>query len=122
MTYTFTVPGKPVPKARVTQKSKWTPRAKRSLAYQEYVGWCAKAAKLPQISGDVLLTVKICQGSRGAADLSNVIKAVEDGLQYAGVLENDRQVLRYGSGTGFWLGWKEEKVMVEVRMVEDGNA
>jgi len=119
----FIIPGKPVPKARTTQKSKWSPRAKRSLAYQDKVGWCAKAAKLPQISGDVELTIKICQGSRGQADLSNIIKAIEDGLQYAGVLENDRQVLRYGMGTGFWLGWKEEQVIVELReVVADGNA
>ena len=116
--YTFTVPGKPVPKARITQKSKWTPKAKRSLAYQECVGWCAKDAKLPTLAGDVELTVKIYQESRGLADLSNIIKAVEDGLQHARIVENDRQILRYGLGTGFYLGYRKPKVVVEIQEVE----
>jgi hypothetical protein len=39
---------------------------------------------------------------RKAWRLSNLIKAVEDGLQFGGVIENDRQVIRYGPGTGIY--------------------
>lgn len=117
MIYTFTVPGRPVPKARMTRNTKWTPRAKRSLEYQELVAWCARAANIPTFTGDVMLTVRICQKSRGQADLSNLIKGIEDGIQYAGIVKNDRQIIRYGPGTGFWLGWKEEQVIVEIREV-----
>ncbi len=104
MIYAFAVPGKPVPKVRMTQKSKWSPRAKRCLEYQEKVAWAAKAAKIPTFAGDVELTVKISRGSRGTGDLDNIVKTIQDGLQYAGIIKNDRQVFRYGTGTGFWLG------------------
>lgn len=111
---TFTIPGKPVPKVRMTRYSKWTDRAKAILSYQEYVAWCANAAKIPTYTGDVILTVKICLGSRGRADLSNLIKAIEDGLEYGGVVVNDKQIIGYGAGTGFSLGWKEPQVMVTI--------
>jgi len=115
MTYTFTVPGKPVPKVRMTQKSKWSPRAKNCLAYQKHVAWHAKAAKVPTFTGDIELTVRICRGSRGRGDLDNFVKTIQDGLQYGGIIKNDRQVLRYGTGTGFWLGWQNgEQVIVEI--------
>lgn len=119
MIYTFTVPGRPVPKVRMTQKSKWSPRAKRCLEYQEKVAWHAKAAKIPTFAGDVELTVRICRGSRGRGDLDNILKTVQDGLQRSGVIKNDRQVLRYGIGTGFHLGWQNgEQVIVEIREVD----
>ena len=119
MTHSFTVPGRPVPKVRMTQKSKWSPRAKRCLEYQEKVAWCAKQAKIPTFTGDVELTVRICRGSRGTGDLDNIVKSCTDGLQYAGVIKNDRQVLRYGVGTGFHLGWQNgEQVIVEIREVD----
>ena len=115
---TFTVPGQPVPKVRMTQKSKWTGRARKTLDYQEYVAWCAKAAKIPTYTGDVMLTVKVCLGGRGRADLKNIIAAVEDGLQYGGIVLNDKQILRYGTGTGFHLGFKEPKVVVEIEEMQ----
>ena len=119
MIYTFTVPGRPVPKVRMTQKSKWSPRAKRCLEYQEKVAWHARAAKIPQLTGDVELTVKICRGSRGRGDLDNIVKTIQDGLQHGGGIKNDRQVFRYGTGTGFWLGWQNgEQVIVEIREVD----
>jgi crossover junction endodeoxyribonuclease RusA len=115
----FTIPGPPVPKVRMTQKTKWRGRARRSLDYQEYIAWCATAAKVPMFKGHVELTVKICLGSRGRADLSNLIKAVEDGIEYAGVVDNDRQILRYGPGTGIYLGFREEQVEIKVREIEE---
>lgn len=47
-----------------------------------------------------------------------ILKTVQDGLQRSGVIKNDRQVLRYGVGTGFWLGWRKEQVIVEIQEVE----
>ncbi len=122
MTYLFIVPGRPVPKVRMTRKSKWTPRARRCLDYQELVAWHAKEAEIPTFAGDVELTVRICRGGRGRGDLDNIVKTIQDGLQYAGVIKNDRQVIRYGAGTGFELGWKKEHVIVEIQEVRNGNA
>ena len=108
MKRSFTVPGRPVPKTRMTRRGKWTKRARATLAYQKAVAWCAKAAHIPTFHGYVRLTAKIYLKNLGhRGDLSNYIKAIEDGLQYAGVLENDRQVIQYGEGTGIYQGEPE---------------
>jgi Holliday junction resolvase RusA-like endonuclease len=51
-------------------------------------------------------------------DLSNLIKAVEDGLQFGGVIKNDRQVIRYGPGTGIYYS-EEERTEVRVRELRE---
>lgn len=110
----FVVPGRPVPAQRMTQRSKFaSSRAKRALQFQKYVALCAWAAKVPQFQGAVELTCRFFFRDGRHGDLSNLIKAVEDGLQYAGVLRNDRQVVRYGPGTGIYYG-PEEKVEIEI--------
>ncbi|MBY6277894.1 RusA family crossover junction endodeoxyribonuclease [Symbiobacterium thermophilum] len=99
--YRVVIPGRPVPAQRMTQRSKWSPRSQRSLAYQRLVAQVALAARLPRPLPweyvDVLVWVFLrptkagkLPGSRG--DWDNYGKAVCDGLQYAGVLRNDRDV------------------------------
>lgn len=120
--YHITVPGRPVPKVRMTQKSKWNTRAQASLRYQENVAWTAKAAtRNAQLFGPVRLSVWIflkptksglLPGNR--PDLSNVIKAIEDGLQYGRVIENDRQIIEYGM-SGYRL---DENERVEITLDE----
>ncbi|MGB9660694.1 MAG: RusA family crossover junction endodeoxyribonuclease [Moorellaceae bacterium] len=99
---TFTVPGRPVPAQRMTRRTKWTDRAQRSLAYQQLVAWSARQAKVPEFVGEVVLTARFYVKGRRHGDLSNLVKSIEDGLQYAGVIRNDKQVVRYGEGTGIY--------------------
>jgi Holliday junction resolvase RusA-like endonuclease len=47
-----------------------------------------------------------------------LIKAIEDGLQFGGIIENDRQVIRYGAGTGIYYD-SEERTEVRVREIEE---
>jgi len=114
----FVVPGRPVPACRMTQRSKFYERAKRALEYQELVALCARAAHAPAFSGQVRLTCRFFFRDRTHGDLSNLVKAIEDGLQYGGVLRNDRQVIRYGAGTGIYYG-PEERAEVIVEEVRD---
>jgi len=114
----FVVPGRPVPACRMTQRSKFYERAKRALEYQELVALCARAAHAPVFSGPVRLTCRFWFKTCHHGDLSNLVKAVEDGLQFAGVLRNDRQVIRYGAGTGIYYG-PEERAEVIVEEVRD---
>ena len=123
----FVVPGRPIPAARMTQRSKFaSARAKRALEFQQFVAWCARAAAaapagsgpaLP-LRGPVELTCRFFFRDRRHGDLSNLIKAIEDGLQYGGVIENDRQVMRYGAGTGIYFA-EEERTEVRVREVKE---
>lgn len=126
MAYQITVPGRPVPKVRMTQKSKWRdPRAIASLQYQETVAWTAKAStKNAKLFGPVRLSVWIylkptkegqLPGNR--PDLSNVIKAIEDGLQYGQIVENDRQIIEYGM-SGYRLS-KTERVEITIEEISD---
>lgn len=116
----FVVPGRPVPAARMTQRSKFaSARARKSLEYQEYVAWCGRAAAkgAPAFLGPVELTCRFFFRDGRHGDLSNLIKAIEDGLQYGGIIKNDRQVIRYGAGTGIYYG-SEERTEVRVRELE----
>ena len=118
----FVVPGRPIPAARMTQRSKFaSARAKRALEFQQFVAWCARAAAaspaaLP-LRGPVELTCRFFFRDGRHGDLSNLVKAVEDGLQYGGVIENDRQVVRYGAGTGIYFA-DEERTEVRLRPID----
>jgi len=110
----------------MTQRSKFaSARAKRALEFQQFVAWCARAAAaapagsgpaLP-LRGPVELTCRFFFRDGRHGDLSNLIKAIEDGLQYGGVIENDRQVVRYGAGTGIYFA-EEERTEVRLRPID----
>ena len=123
----FVVPGRPIPAARMTQRSKFaSARAKRALEFQQFVAWCARAAAagpagpgpaaLP-LRGPVELTCRFFFRDGRHGDLSNLIKAIEDGLQYGSVIENDRQIIRYGAGTGIYFA-EEERTEVRLRPID----
>lgn len=115
----FTVPGRPVPAQRMTQKTKWTRRSRRSLEYQEKIAWEWKAvARAVTLKGPLKLTAKFFFKDKRHGDLSNLIKAVEDGLQYGGAFENDKQILRYGKDTGIYYD-DEERAEIEIEEIEE---
>ena len=117
----FVVPGRAIPAARMTQRSKFAcARARKSLKFQEFIAWCARAEAKgrPPFSGPVELTCRFFFRDARHGDLSNLIKAIEDGLQFGGIIENDRQVIRYGAGTGIYYD-SEERTEVRVREIEE---
>lgn len=115
MKYVIIIPGRPVPAARMTRGTKWNKRSKRSLAYQEQVAWAARTAGIPRIKENVQLTVRFFFKDKRHGDLSNLIKSVEDGLQYAGIF-NDKQILRYGDTTGIYYG-TNERTEIEIKVL-----
>jgi Holliday junction resolvase RusA-like endonuclease len=126
--FEVTIPGRPVPKVRMTQKSKWSPQAKRSLAYQEHVGIMARQ-KYPQLCiVDVAwLAVWVYlkpspkdktlpAGDR--ADWSNYLKAIEDGLQRGGIIANDKLFIRFDGGV---MVDTDERVEIEFGVLSKGG-
>ena len=80
----FTVHGNPVPKARPRVISKgnktWTYTPKRSIDWEERVGWAYREAQGAQFDGTVSITLRFFRRTRRKTDLDNLIKAVLDGL------------------------------------------
>ena len=88
------IEGNPKPKIRMTGKSKWSPRARECLAEQDRIAWIIKALKLKPILCDIELDVKFYREGKRRADLSNLIKLLEDGIQYSGLIKNDSQIIK----------------------------
>ena len=112
----FVVAGRPVPAQRMTQKSKWTKRAKKSLAYQRDIAWMWKrASNGEKLKGDLKLSCEFYFNDKRHGDLSNLVKAVEDGLQYANAFDNDKQIKRYGK-TGIFFD-DEPRVVIRIEEI-----
>lgn len=80
-----------VPYVRLTQKSKWTKKARRYLDSQAYMAYKFKEAfkgKEP-IKELCIISYAVYLNHRRCVDSSNVLKALEDALQYGRVVEND---------------------------------
>jgi crossover junction endodeoxyribonuclease RusA len=120
VTIAFTVPGRPVPAKRMTQRSKYvSPEARRHLYHKGVIGWAARAAGVRPISGPVRLECRfyVCAP---LPDVSNLLKLVEDALNGI-AYEDDRQVadahpLRF-------LVWRrdEQRTEVEVGPMGEGD-
>jgi len=91
----ITIPGQPVPKARMTQASKWSVGARRSLDYQELIAAHAKYIHRinEPLDGDLSINLRFFRESNVRADWDNMAKSACDGLAYGRVIKNDKQIV-----------------------------
>jgi len=113
-TIELVLPFRAIPKARMTQRSKWYARGRLTLDFQALIASFIRAKNPPVYVTPVELTCKFYFRDRRHGDLKNYIAAIEDALQYAGVLANDKLVLRYGAGTGIYYD-KNERIELAIR-------
>lgn len=115
---TLTIPGRPVPAARMTQRSKWRlgGREERHLAQKDAIAWTARAAGVEPVAGPVRLrcVFRVHGGRRG--DLSNYIKLAEDALN--GVAwRDDRQVVEL-TGRIEAVAERDQETEIEIEPLE----
>lgn len=99
----FFVEGVPVPKARPrVTRSGHTYTPARTAAWEETIGWAAKAAMVgaPPFAGVLEVTLRF-SGARASADLDNLTKSVLDGLNKI-VFLDDKQVAGLDLGRSTW--------------------
>lgn len=88
----LTIPGRPVPAVRMTQRSKFVSKqAQRYLAYKNHIGWIAKAERVNRIDGAVEVSAVAYLHGLREPDADNLAKAFLDALN--GIAwADDRQV------------------------------
>ena len=93
MEITFTVPGRPVPAVRMTQRGKYVkPQAQRYLAYKDIVGWTASAKIKTPMEGPVGIEIRVVWSGKGhKADIDNLTKGIMDAVNMI-VWHDDKQV------------------------------
>lgn len=95
MYFEFTVPGKPVPKARPRLGRGgrvFTPQ--KTVDYENLVANCARA-QLPRnwrLDGQYHIDITVWLNSNVFGDLDNMVKSICDGLNHAGVWDDDKYV------------------------------
>lgn len=89
----FVFKGNPLPKVRMTGRSKWNPRSMACLEYQKMVAWEAKSQKVPQFGKAKVGFARLHFYRYGrTCDIDNLIKSFFDGLEYGEVFANDNQI------------------------------
>ena len=97
MDISFTVPGRPVPAARMTQRGKYVKtQAQRYLAYKEAVGWAARLAMRGKemLKGDVSVEIWVFSTGKRIGDIDNIGKSILDGMNKIVYLD-DNQVIDF---------------------------
>lgn len=119
MEIAFTVPGRPVPAVRMTQRGKYVkPVAQRYLAYKETVGWIAKQATIQPTRKAVTVYIRVFMHGK-VADVDNLAKSIMDGCNKI-VWEDDRQVEKL-TVERFKCGEESERVVVKIWDTENAS-
>lgn len=123
----FTIPGRPVPAVRMTQKGKFTSRrAHRYLAYKDAVGWAFRNAypgygkPRDDLRFHVNVTVFVSKPESHSWDVDNVAKTVLDGLNNV-VWKDDKQVDHLQISVGKAANKPAECVRVSLAGFPEGN-
>jgi len=108
------IPIQPVPKARMTQRSKYASKAARkTIDYQNEIADRLKYEyRVPDFEGEIELNLLFfVRGNRG--DRLNFAKAIEDAIQRAGIVKNDKQITKGQTETVY--GSNNPRIIIEIK-------
>ena len=86
------VPGRPVAWERVRTNQGRFFKPKRTREYEEAVAWACRMQNGVMGGAECAVWIEFCSIRKLTGDLDNYAKAVLDGMQIGGMIENDRQV------------------------------
>lgn len=114
----ITIPGRPVPAVRMTQRSKYkNEQAQRYLAYKEQIGWTAKAANVERLQDYNIHVEAVAYLFRGKEpDCDNLAKSFLDGLNGI-AYDDDRQVQKLTIEKRQVSRKEEERAEIEIKEV-----
>ena len=104
-----------IPYVRMTQRSKWTKPAKRYLDNQASLAWhlSQKWHGKEAIDYPIEISYAVHFPTRHSRDNDNVLKAINDALQYAGIVINDKWIQGTGKTRIYFDG--KARLIVELR-------
>lgn len=117
----FRVEGRPVPYTRMTQRSKWEPRAQRYLDYKTEVGWWAKKATKQMLAGELEAEITFYLTGQRKIDIDNLVKGFLDGCNKI-CFEDDSQVMRLTASKVKVKRADEQKTEVVIKEIKDKSA
>ena len=135
--YTFEIPGEPVPKTRqrpprggkgmawrLIQTKPQYAALKRTLEYQSHVAYSAHKAVVPLfgINDPIRVLLNMHKAGRRLGDIDNIQKSVLDGLQYGGIIPNDKQVTSIDSRLTFKAGKEDARIVVCISIDERADS
>lgn len=114
----FTIPGRPIPAARMTRRGKWIKRqAQKYLAFKEQVGWEARKYFREPWQGPIGIELRFyLKVNRSRGDGDNYMKAILDGMNGVVYLD-DSQVVE-----GHYYILDGEPQRTEVRVWQINNS
>ena len=114
------IPGPPRAWARAGSHGtqRFTPA--RVAEYEERIAWAARAARVRMHGAPVACRIELWSPRPLRGDIDNYAKAVLDGLQRGGAIDDDRHVVRLEAR--FVVGAEEPRTVVHLELLEQGAA
>lgn len=110
----FTVPGRPVPYVRTTQRQKFVDRSyHRYQEFKNHVAWLGKLATKEQLNGPVAIEIDFYMTGKGRGDLDNLIKGVLDSLNKI-CFADDSQIVEIKARKWRVLDKDDQRVEVKI--------
>ena len=104
-----------IPYFRMTQRSKWSKPARRYLDNQETLAWFFKKNwhGTDPIDYPIEISYAVHFPTKHSRDNDNVLKAIQDALQYAGIVKNDKWIQGTGKTRIYFDG--KARLIIELR-------
>ena len=109
----FLIPINPEPKVRMTQRSKFTKRARECLEYQQAIAVASQYLRVPHFGKKDVIFGKLYFYRKGRrCDVDNLQKSLYDGMQFGGIFHNDNQIVGIDNLRIFYIPKDEEAKIV----------